>query len=283
MNASQAKTRDSKYGLMGFLVLDGVVRLFIWWSSAALAVAFFTWCGAWPDRSLIGADLATAWLWGGKLGQLAIIYNLIYVAELVILRLPIPLPKEGCYEMGPGKKVDRQLIYSALIGALTKARYEAPFPGFLVFHIANLPPMKWVMGPVFGPRSKSCFATEPCIADPHLVTIGRNVIIGFEAALGGHYQDRGSVVIKRTVVEDDAVIGAKSMMTGVHVKRGAVIGTGAVLLPGSVVGENEYWAGNPARRRKVLPPPGQREEDAEARGGEVNSVSKESRKNKVNG
>lgn len=39
-------------------------------------------------------------------------------------------------------------------------------------------------------------------------------------------------------------------MSGVHIREGATIAAGAVVLPGSVVGPNEYWSGNPARRRR---------------------------------
>jgi len=261
MNNAHSKPHDLKHGIQGFLVLDGIVRLFIWSNSFMLTFAVFTRLDAWPEFSPIGTGWNQIWLW--KLTHLVLLYNVFYVAHLVVLRLPIPLPKEGRYEIGTGKKLDRQLIYSALIGILTKARYEAPFPGFLVFHIANLPPMCWLMGPIFGPKSRSCYATEPVIADPHLVTIGRNVVVGLGAAMGAHFQDRDSVVIKRTVIEDEVVIGALSALTGAHVKRGAVIGAASFVLPGSVIGENEYWSGNPARKRRVLPPPGEREDSAE--------------------
>lgn len=258
MTAANGKPYDPKTGLQLFVLLDGVVRLFIWWSSIALTVALFTCLKRWPATPLIGADLDTAWLWGGKLGQWVILYNLIYVAHLVVLRLPIPTPKEGRYEMGRGKRLDRQLICASFLATLTKARYQAPFPGFLVFHIANLPPMRWLMDPIFGPRSRSCYTADPCIIDPHMVSIGRNVIIGWGTTIAGHYQQADAVFIKPTIIEDDVMIGAHTAMAGVHLRRGAVIGAGSILLPGSEIGENEYWSGNPARRRSTLPPPAER-------------------------
>ena len=263
MNNTPTKPHDPKLGLQGFLLLDGSVRLFIWWSSIALTVAACTALESWSEAALIGADLATAWHLCAKFGELVILYNFIYVAELVILRLPIPTPKEGRYEVGPGKKLGRQLLYSALIAALTKARYDAPFPGFLVFHIANLPPMRWLMGPIFGPKSRSCYVAEPTITDPHLVTIGRNVVIGLGSTIAAHYQEQDDIIIKRTIIEDDVLIGGHVAMAGVHVKRGAVIGAGSIVLPGSAIGENEYWSGNPARRRRTRPSPVGRDEDTE--------------------
>ena len=252
--------QDPKLGLQLLLLLDVFVRLFIWWSSLALTVALFTRLKAWPDQQFAGPDLGLAWLWGQKLGQLVLIYNLIYIAHLLVLRMLIPTPKEGRYDT-VGGKLDRQLLYSGLLSTLTKARMQPPFPGFLVFHLANLPPMSWLMGPIFGPRSRSCYVADPCIIDPHLVSIGRNVVIGLNTTIAAHYQERDSVHFRRTIIEDDVLIGGYCAMAGAHIKKGAVVGAGSMILSGSVIGENEYWSGNPARRRRVLPPPGQRGED----------------------
>lgn len=265
MSKTASPTRDLKSGLQMFLVLDAVLRLFLWWCPIALTAAVVTATDSWPDKPLIGADLDTAWVWGQKLGQWAILYNVIYVALLVVLRALIPTPKEGRYELGAGRKLDRQLLYSAFIAALTKARYHPPFPGFLVFHLSNLPPMRWLMGPIFGPHSRSCYITDPCILDPHMVSIGRNVTIGYGTTIAGHYQQRDAVHYRRTIIEDDVVIGAHVAMAGVHVRRGAIIGAGSIVMPESEIGENEYWSGNPARRRaKVSAPDAPADQPSEA-------------------
>lgn len=250
MNDVHPRSHDSIHGLRGFLILDAAVRLFIWAASIAATTALITRLGWWPAHGLTGANLPEAGAWALAITKWVIVYNVIYVALLVLLRLPIPTPKEGRYELIPGRMPDVQLIWSCLIATLTKARFDAPFPAFLVFHAANLPPMSWMMSAVFGPRSKSCYVTDPRIIDPYMISIGRNVVIGLNAIIAAHYQEKDAVVIKRTVIEDDVIIGASVMLSGVHIKRGATIGAGAVVLPGSVVGENEYWAGNPARRRR---------------------------------
>ncbi|MFQ5430584.1 MAG: DapH/DapD/GlmU-related protein, partial [Phycisphaerae bacterium] len=118
--------------------------------------------------------------------------------------------------------------------------------------VANLPPLCWLMNRVFGPRSQSCYVTDPRIIDPHLVTIGRNVIIGFGSMIAGHHQEQDRVVIQPTVIEDDVLIGGYAAISGAHIKKGAKVGAGSVVLPGSVIGEYEYWSGNPARRRQRL-------------------------------
>ncbi|MFH1419156.1 MAG: hypothetical protein ABII12_12835 [Planctomycetota bacterium] len=254
MTEGTAKPYDPKFGIQWFVFLDGFLRLFIWYSSIALSVALFTVCDAWPKPSIINADLSTAWLWGQKLSHLVFLFNIFYIAHLLVFRLIIPTPRAGRYEIGPGKRPSRQLVYSAFLAALTKARYQAPFPGFLVFHLVSLPPLKWIMNPIFGPKSKSSYIAEPCIIDPYNVTIGRNVIIGFGSTIAGHYQERDAVFLAKTIIEDDVLIGGHSAIAGSHIKRGAIIGAGSMVLAGCVVGEYEYWSGNPARRRRVFKP-----------------------------
>ncbi len=258
-----ARPTDLATGLRIFVGLDAAVRLVIWTGALIITTGLMVWWGGWPGMGSPDGWRG-AWVWGRQIGLWVLLYNVVYVAELVLLRLLVPMPKEGRYDTSQ-KKPDRNILFSCLIALLTKARYEAPFPGFLVFHIANLPPMVWLMNAVFGPRSKSCYATDPTVLDPHLVTIGRNVTVGFRASIAGHYQDRDIVVLKRTVIEDNVVIGGHAaIFGGVHIKRGAVIGAGSVVLPNAVIGENEFWWGVPARRIKRLQAAGQGETPAAA-------------------
>jgi hypothetical protein len=255
MNAAAAQPRDSKLCLQALLLLDIVVRLFIWSSALGVAVATMTALHAWPERGLVNADLRLAHLWGQKLVHLILLFNLYYVAILVVLRLPIPTPKEGSYSMAPGAPLDRNLIFASLIAMLTKARYHAPFPGFLVFHVANLPPMRWFMNPVFGPKSRSCYILDPTIGDPHLTEIGRNVVFGFNSSVTAHTQQRDSIVIKKVVIGDDVLIGANAVIfSGCRIGRGAVVLSGAVVPPDTTIGDYEVWGGLPARKIKDQPP-----------------------------
>ncbi|MFH1419247.1 MAG: DapH/DapD/GlmU-related protein [Planctomycetota bacterium] len=255
MNTSTVKTGDAKLGLQGLLLLDVAVRLFIWSSSLAFTVAVMTALDDWPDGSIVGAKLGLAWKWGEKLTHAILLFNLFYVAHLVIIRLLLPTPKEGSYSMTPGTPFDRQIIWAALLAMLTKARYHAPFPGFLVFHIANLPPMRWFMNNIFGPKSKSCYVLDPIIGDPHLTEIGRNVVFGFNSSVTCHTQQRDSVTVKKVVIGDDVLIGANAVIfSGCEIQRGAVILSGAVVSPNTMIGECEVWGGMPARKIKDQPP-----------------------------
>ena len=257
MTASSAGRRDTRVALRGFLFLEGFVRLALWYSSIAFTGALFTVLGGWPAESVrfIGGDIHAAWRWGQALSQLVLLYNIIYLAELLILRMFLPSPKEGEFSLAPDQKLKPALVWWALVVILVRARFQAPFPGFLVFHIANLPPFCWLVAWIMGPKSKSCLILDPPIPDPDLTEIGRNVIVGNMTSIIAHTQYRDTVSVRKTVIEDDVMIGAHALVySGCHIKRGAVVYGGAVVPPNTVIGENEAWGGVPARKIKDLPP-----------------------------
>ena len=251
---------DPCSALQGFLLLDLTARVFIWTASFVLSCALFGTMGWWPRSSLPGGNLLTSAAWGGCIALWLLFFNLFYVTLLVLLRLPIPTPQPGLYPTlktpSLANTKDRQLLFSCLIALLTKARYEAPFPAFLVFHISNLPPMRWFMGRYFGPRSRSCYVTDPVILDPSFVEIGRNVVIGSGANIAGHCQLPDMILLRKTVIEDDVTIGANStIFGGVTIRRGAMLGAGSVVSPYTTIGAGEYWSGVPAVKIRDLPPP----------------------------
>lgn len=249
-SAASSMRPDALIGLRLFLFLDLFVRLFIWGWALILTIVTFAALGGWPRHAFPAAATdfqgVAVWVWATT--RFIILFNVFYVLVLLVLRLITPTPREGRYSTVT-RVPDRQVLFACLIAVLTKARLQAPFPGFLVFHVANLPPLVWLVSPLFGPRSRSCYVAEPNILDPHLVTLGRNVVIGFNATVAGHYQVQDDVVFARTVIEDDVLIGAHAAVGGgVRIGRGAVINAGAIVLPGSVIGPGETWHGNPARR-----------------------------------
>jgi len=247
------KPTDMRGVLWAFLLLDVWVRMALWSTSLGLATALMTALETWPSGSPLAGDLGLTMLWARRLGQWVVVFNVIYLLELLLVRLLIPTPKEGIYSTSQPGLPDRQLIWVALLAVLTKARYQAPFPGFLVFHLANLPPLCWLVSWIFGPKSKSCYVTEPEILDPSLVEIGRNVIIGYGTRIVAHIQEADKVTIQRTIIEDDVLVGGEvSILAGVRLQKGCVIGARSLLLPGTVVGPYEFWAGAPAKRISSL-------------------------------
>jgi hypothetical protein len=161
MNQDNSITRsfDPRVALQFFLLLDSVTRLVIWCVAVAGASAIFTALHAWPSQSIINADFTIASNWAVRMALWILLFNVLYVLVLVLMRVTTPTPKEGRYEIKPGLGLNRQLLFSCMVAVLTKARYEAPFPGFLVFQIANIPPMVWLMSLFFGHRINYCYVT----------------------------------------------------------------------------------------------------------------------------
>lgn len=251
------KPLDPRNGIRAFLVLDGAIRLLLWIAATSGALATVAALDGWPEYPLRTADFQQAWGWADKFMWCIFFFNVYYVVALLILRAPIPKPAEGTYSLKPGEIPDRNLIYSMFIATLIKARYEPPFPGFLVHALVSLPPLCWLMGPIFGPRTRSVGVTDPLVMDPHWVEIGRNVIIGYGAIISGHTQGRDDITIKKTVIGDDVLIGGNAVIYhGCRIGNGAVIMGSALLRPETIVGENEVWGGIPAKKIKSLPPYG---------------------------
>jgi len=255
MSTQAVKPQDPRTPLRFFFLIDGLLRLSFWYSSIGLTFYLFNRFDLWPPGSPIDADLGVVWKWVERIAHWVMVYNVIYLMLLVILRSVLPTIKEGRYDFVGKGGVQLALVWASLVGVITRARYEAPFPGFLVVHIANLPPFCWLVSRTIGPRSKSVFVLDPPFADPDHTEVGRNVTIGWGSSAAAHIHGRDGVTIKKVVIEDDVMIGAGTLIYGgVVIKRGAIVYGGAVVPPFTVIGENEAWGGVPARKIKDVPP-----------------------------
>lgn len=245
---------NSNMGVQLLLLLEIWLRCNIWGLAMALTLVFvartsmakivqtlsweklLTWRGAWAFTEVITTSM--------------VIFSVAYVMVLIAIRLIIPTPRRGVYKLAGGmtwKK--RDLFFAGILGILTKARYNAPFPGVFVAHIANIVPFRWLLSLQFGPKTKTSFFVDPQIMDPWGIRIGRNATIGFGATLSAHLHERDSVIIDPVEIEDDAVIGAETgVPAGTIIRRGALLEPYSALKPGLVLEEGELWGGRPARK-----------------------------------
>ncbi len=104
-------------------------------------------------------------------------------------------------------------------------------------------------GAKIGKHTAIGFEATLDILFPQDITIGRNVIVGYNSTILCHgylnkVYHRGNVTI-----EDDVSIGAGcTILPGVTIGKGAIIG--AMSLVNRDVPPGEFWAGTPARRRE---------------------------------
>lgn len=236
------------------LLLDGGVRLTLWCFSAVASTAIIGGLGLIPATRL---SLIALVEWSWSLAAWVVLFNVVYLFGLIAMRSLIACPEEGVYpvRMGHGG-LNPNILRSVLLGVVTKSRLEAPFPAFLLYHLSNLPPLCWLVERTLGPRSGSCQFADPYVLDPHLIEIGRDVVIGFHAIISAHVQVNDTVIYRKIVIEDGAVIGANAaILAGARIGRGALIGLGALVMPDTQVGAFEFWAGVPAKKIRDLASP----------------------------
>ncbi len=254
MATDTAKPNDPSLGIRFFLAFEAFMRLFMWQIALYVTIRLFTSRGYWPEGSPFTGSTDVMWAWAERIAWAVFVFNVVFLLELLILRLVIPTPKEGEYDTTQ-RKIPASLIWYSLISIITRARFDPPAPAFLVFHLSNLPGVSWFVSRIMGPKSKSCLVLNPMIPDPDLTEFGRNVIVGNMTSIIAHTQIHGHVAIKKTIVEDDVMIGAHSLIySGCHIRKGAIVYGGSIVRPNTVIGEYEAWAGVPARKIKDLRP-----------------------------
>ncbi|MBK8574691.1 MAG: acyltransferase [Elusimicrobia bacterium] len=87
------------------------------------------------------------------------------------------------------------------------------------------------------------------IFDPRFVTIGKMVVMGYNASLIPHVMEGTNLSHTAIHIGDHATIGTNAViMSGVTIGEGAVVAAGAVVPKFTHIGEGEIWAGLPARR-----------------------------------
>ncbi len=237
---------DVRWGMQFYLFFDVVVRLGVYGLAFVLATMGFNRYVGWPAVLPTQADWGLVFSWCKCLIGWIILFNFVYAAELLILRVLIPKPREGRYA---SEDFNNQMLWACLQGVVTKARCQAPFPAFLVHEISMLPPLRRLWNRFFGPNTKSCLFTEPRVLDAWSVDIGRNVVLGINSMLTPHVAMRDAITFRPIKIEDDVVVGVNALiMGGCHLKRGCVVGAGAVVLPNTVIGPYEFWGGVPAKK-----------------------------------
>ncbi len=252
-DAGAGEKAGGKYlGQVLVMILDISVQLTMWGVALALTVILFNAAGLWPGESPFGAHRHVVARWAVVICWAIIMYNLIFILEIVLLRLFIPTPPEGHYPTGEGAN-KKALFCAMFLGMLTKARYKPPFPGFLVHPMVHLPGIRFLVKRVVGPKSETVFLNDPLIMNPSHIEIGKNVIVGYQAVIAAQHQTHSEVVIGKTIIEDDVLIGGGAGIFGnAHLKKGCMIGVATLILPGTVVGENEFWIGIPGRKAGMI-------------------------------
>ena len=87
------------------------------------------------------------------------------------------------------------------------------------------------------------------IADPYMVRIGDNVIIGNRSEICGNTTHNGKIKLGYVTIGNNVTIGMNcTLFPNVTVGDGATVLIGSVVMPDTVIPPGETWRGNPARK-----------------------------------
>lgn len=104
-------------------------------------------------------------------------------------------------------------------------------------------------GATIGKHAAIGFESTFDILFPQDITIGRDVIVGYDTTILCHGYIREEYQRGPVTIEDDASIGAGCIiLPGVTIGRSAIVGAGSVV--NRDVPAGEFWAGVPAKRRE---------------------------------
>ncbi len=226
----------------GFLVIALLLTAAALWPAAVVYSAF-------APRS----DTALAWV--ALVIACILVFNYAYLVLLLALRIVLPRPKEGFYPPRKDGRPPREVALLMLNILLTKLRYNPPWAPMISSVLVTLPPLHAAFRHFFGPHTRSLtFGDSTIVLDPYLLYAGKNVQFGFRSFMSGHIFDNRGMLIKRVVVEDDAVIGGfASLLPGVHVGHHSIVAFASVVKPNTMIGPYELSAGSPAKKIRDLP------------------------------
>lgn len=108
-------------------------------------------------------------------------------------------------------------------------------------------PLKAPWFRLFGAKIAPGVVVSGRIVDCSLVSIEKGSTIGLEAVILGHWVGQETAYLGRVRIEQNALIGARSIiLPGVHVNSGATVGIAALVTTNKQIPPGETWAGVPA-------------------------------------
>jgi len=169
-------------------------------------------------------------------------YGLISALFAGLLRRCWPL-RPGDYEME-----HRVFIYWKLLTVI----YEFGRGSLLPFTTVFARPL---IAKLFGARIGRNVALGGRIADPSLVSVGSDAILGHNSVITPHAITSGQIILREVKIGRAATVGVNVvLMAGVEIGEGAIVTSGAVVSLNTKIPPGEFWGGIPARKIKDIGP-----------------------------
>jgi acetyltransferase-like isoleucine patch superfamily enzyme len=168
--------------------------------------------------------------------------GVVFLAVLVAMRrILFPRIPSGRFLLRSPRA--RPHLLSARIMAMME---RSPFRAF----IRETAPLRFLFYRGMGAKIEPAIvlASDAVIADPWFFSAGRNCILGVGSLVTCHFVQQNVVTLEPVALGDDVVIGARAFVSpGVRIGSRSVIGANSFIPRRTIIGEGEYWSGNPAR------------------------------------
>jgi len=171
----------------------------------------------------------------------AIFVSLFFAKILLVIVNLFHKPREGVILR---HKSDKDYKYWSLRSVIKK------WPLWLA-HKFPFPFMDNICLKMFGVRTKYANSLFEGFVDTEFLDFGKNIVIGQSAIVQSAVIVGNLFIIRKTIIDDNVVIGAHSIvMPGAHLKRDSILAGSSMTTVGQVLEEGWVYLGAPAKKHK---------------------------------
>ncbi|MFX1452919.1 MAG: hypothetical protein ACFFCM_18935 [Promethearchaeota archaeon] len=171
----------------------------------------------------------------------SIISSLIFAKILLVIANLVHKPSEGVFLRHPS---DKDYRYWSIRSVIKK------WPLWLS-HKFPFPFMNNICLKLFGIRSKYSNSLFEGYVDTEFLEFGKNVVVGQGAVIQSAVIVGNLFIMRKTIIEDDVVIGAHSVvMPGTNMKKRSILAGHSLTTVGQVLEEGWIYLGAPAKKYK---------------------------------
>jgi len=171
----------------------------------------------------------------------SIAISLVFAKIFLVITNLIHKPREGVFLRHPS---DKDYRYWCLRSVIKK------WPLWLS-HKFPFPFMDNICLKLFGIKTKYSNSLFEGFIDTEFIDFGKNVTIGQSALIQSALIIGNLFILRKTVLEDNAMVGAHSVvMPGTYIKKNSILAGSSMTTVGQVLDENYIYVGAPAKKFK---------------------------------
>jgi len=171
----------------------------------------------------------------------SILVSLFFAKLFLVIVNLIHKPREGVFLRHPS---DKDYRYWSLRSIIKK------WP-IWISHKFPFPFMDNICSKMFGVKTTYSNSLFEGWVDTEFIEFGKNVVVGQGAVVQSAIIVANLFIIKKTIIEDNVMIGSQSVvMPGTHIKKNSILGGHSMTTVGQVLEKDWVYLGAPAKKFK---------------------------------